>query len=193
MMVCDSCQQRVGILITVRSESRSADDLLEFTYALTWFQLEKFATHSKGAHPRTGPGAPNSDSARFAGNCLFVPIRRSALRSPRCCMGAVRMRPLEDLLPKRQRCSLPRSWRHMERAGRCAITRRRSCSSKAETEKHETDSIHFTGCHSVGFQPDGCRFRGGHLSSRTGPGYRSGLWPECSDLRPVHDKYSEPD
>jgi hypothetical protein len=35
------------------------------------------------------PGAPNSDSARFAGNRLFVPIRRSALRFPRYCMEAV--------------------------------------------------------------------------------------------------------
>jgi hypothetical protein len=44
---------------------------------------------SRGAHLDTVPGAPNSDSARFAGNRLFVPIRRSALRFPRCCMGAV--------------------------------------------------------------------------------------------------------
>ena len=35
------------------------------------------------------PGAPNSDSARFAGNRLSVPIRRSALQFPRCRNGAV--------------------------------------------------------------------------------------------------------
>jgi hypothetical protein len=46
------------------------------------------------AHLDTAPGAPNSDSAGFAGNRLFMQIRRSALRFPRCCMEAVSgMRP----------------------------------------------------------------------------------------------------
>jgi len=50
-----------------------------------------------GQHaPHTASGAPNSDSARFAGNRLFVPIRRSALRLPRCCMGQCAAAPRDS-------------------------------------------------------------------------------------------------
>jgi hypothetical protein len=67
---------------------RRTPDTGEAADANDAFSLAKWLAECR-VHLDAVPGTPNSGSAKFAGNCLFVPIRRSALRFPRCCVGAV--------------------------------------------------------------------------------------------------------